>query len=666
MQTELGHIAGLARAVRPPRTPLQQGMRDLTRWLVWFALGASCIVPVLGVLLSKQPVQQMVLTGLSLAFAVIPEELPIIITMVLALGGYRLAHQHAIVKRLQAVETLGAITVIATDKTGTLTQNRMEIRQFFPDRLANRLLVLGGLCSSAMEDGPDLVGDPVDMALLRGGREAGIDRQELRHHASLHDEFTFDTIRKRMAVVYSEGEMFHVVVKGAPEAILACSTHCLVDDREQTLSQAGHEEAAEIAAQMAASGLYMIALAEKRMPAAPHMTQKEAESNLTFVGFIGLIDPPRPQVKEAIAACRAAGVRPIMITGDHPLTARTIAEQIGLNGQAGLLTGSELEALSTEALTSVSASISVYARTTPEQKLRIVQALHARGERVAVTGDGINDAPALAAADIGVAMGETGTDVAREAADMVLADDNFTTIVRAMKEGCILFANLKKGVRYYLACKVALISATLLPVLLRVPVPFAPVQIILMELFMDLAASVTFVNEPPESDLMHQPPRNPQSPFMDRGMVSSVVTSAAGLFAAVSLAYLVTWYLGGGIVRAQTVAFVTWLLGHVLLALNMRSEREPLLRLGFFSNRLMVVWGCATLIFILLAVFVPGGHLLLKTVTLASGDWLLIIPAVLVGTFWLEVRKLFSHLVAHRVSKDELKATFLPKRDKKL
>lgn len=345
-------------------------------------------------------------------------------------------------------------------------------------------------------------------------------------------------------------------------------------------------------------------------------------------------------MKEAIAACRRAGVRPLMITGDHPLTARSIAQQVGLDGSTRLLSGPELDALSDDALKEAVAETSIYARTTPEHKLRIVRALHERGERVAVTGDGINDAPALVSADIGVAMGETGTDVAREAADMVLADDNFTTIVHAIQEGRVLFANLRKGVRYYLACKVALISSTLLPVLLHVPVPFAPVQIILMELFMDLAASATFVNEPPESDLMRQPPRDPRAPFMDRAMVGGIFSGAGGLFVAVSVAYLITWYMTKSISNAQTIAFVTWLLGHVSLAINMRSEREPLVRLGFFSNRLMNLWAAATVIFILFATLVPGVQGLLKTATPTGGQWLLVVAVAVLGTFWIEGRKL--------------------------
>jgi Ca2+-transporting ATPase len=398
--------------------------------------------------------------------------------------------------------------------------------------------------------------------------------------------------------------------------------------------------------EMARQGLRVIAFAEKMMPASRTSrgpTQDEAESGLAFVGLAGFADPPRPEVPGAIAGCRVAGIRPVMITGDHPLTASAIARQIGLddslNAAGRAVSGAELDQLSDKALHELVGEVSIFARTTPEHKLRIVRSLRERGERVAVTGDGVNDAPALAAADIGVAMGETGTDVAREAGDMVLSDDNFATIVRAVAEGRVLFANLRKGVRYYLACKVALMGATLLPVLLRVPVPFAPVQIILMELFMDLAASATFVAEQGEADLMRRSPRDPRARFMDRAMISSIFSSAAGLFAAVSTAYLVTWFTGHDLTQAQTVAFVTWLLGHVCLAINMRSEREPLLKLGLFSNRLMVIWAAATVLFVLAATFVPAVQVVLKTLPLSSGEWALATGAALAGTFWIEARK---------------------------
>jgi Ca2+-transporting ATPase len=639
MHTELGQVVGIAREVRPPRTPLQQAMRNLSGVLVWVALGFSVLVPLLAWLSGSLSLRQAVLTGLSLAFSIIPEELPIIITIVLALGAYRLARQHAIVKRLQAVETLGAATTIATDKTGTLTENRMEVNRFSPTQLEHTLLELGTLCNSAIEGEKTGVGDPLELALLRAARAAGLDVDALRRKYVLRDEFTFDTTRKRMSVVYERDGQRWVIVKGAPEAVLAQCTHQRGEGQTQPLTAADRTDALDVATQMAGEGLRVLAFAEKVVPTEP-MSQEEAEADLTFVGLVGLLDPPRPEVKAALATSRGAGIRTIMVTGDHPLTAQTIAKQIGLDGNTRVLTGPELDALSDDALREDVSQVSIYARTTPADKLRIVQALQQQGERVAVTGDGINDAPALAAADIGIAMGETGTDVAREAADIVLEDDNFTTIVNAIREGRVLFANLKKGVRYYLACKAALVSVVLLPVLLRVPVPFAPIQIILMELFMDLAASATFANEPAEADVMHEPPRNPKARFIDGPMAGSIFGAGAGLFAAVSVAYLVTWYTSGGdLVRAQTVAFVAWLLGHVFLAINLRSEREPLFRLGFFSNRLMILWAVAAIAFVLFATLVPGVQNLLKTTTLSGQDWLLVVIATVIGTFWIEIPK---------------------------
>jgi Ca2+-transporting ATPase len=637
-QSELGRVAELAGEVESPRTPLQKAMRELSGSLVWLALGFSVVVPLLGWLLTDQPLQQLVLTGLSLAFATIPEEMPIIITMVLALGAYRLSKHHAVVKDLQAVETLGAVTVIATDKTGTLTENRMQVSRLYPEEMAARLLHIGVLCNDAAENNGAFLGDPLETALLREAYARGLDVSALRQDVNLKDAYTFDNTRKMMSMLYEREGKRQVALKGAPEAVLARSTHSLVGARAELLDATARREILEQAAHIASQGLHVIACAEKTMYR-DGCTQAEAESELVFVGLVGFADPPRLGVQDAIVACQTAGIRPLIITGDHPLTARAIAGELGLDGDLRMLTGPELDILSDAELRDIVDEVPIYARTTPEHKLRIVRALQERGERVAVTGDGINDAPALVGADIGVAMGERGTDVAREAGDIVLADDNFATIVRAIHEGRVLYANLQKGVRYYLACKVALVSATLLATLLRVPVPFAPIQIILMELFMDLAAAATFVAEPGEADLMRRPPRDPRARFMDRAMLIGIFASAAGLFAAVSIAYLSTWYRGADLNRAQTVAFVTWLLGHVLLALNMRSEREPLLKLGLLSNRLMVIWGAGTLAFVLIATLVPGVRDALKTTPLDFAVWGLVLATAMAGTFWIEVRK---------------------------
>ena len=456
MNSEIGQIAGMARTVKEPRTPLQVLMSELSNFLVWFALGFSALVPLIGIFVAHQDPKQMLLTGLSLAFATIPEELPIIITMVLALGAFRLSKKHAIAKRLSAVESLGSVTVIATDKTGTLTENRMEVNRFEPETLKPRLLELGILCNDAVTNGDDFSGDPVDAAILREAKKAGFNLAAVRTENTIITEFTFDNERKRMSSVYRKNGQYLSAVKGAPESVLAQSNAILQGEAVVPLTESSRQLILERVAQMAAEGLRVIALASRTLPQAENSLE-EVESNLTFTGLIALADPPRPEARDAIALCQRAGIRTIMITGDHPLTALAIARQVGLNGNHAVMTGPELDALTPEEFKQAVSEVSIYARTTPEHKLRIVQALQASGERVAVTGDGINDAPALSAADIGVAMGETGTDVAREAGDLVLADDNFTTIVSAVQEGRLIFENLKKGVRYYLTCKLALV-----------------------------------------------------------------------------------------------------------------------------------------------------------------------------------------------------------------
>ncbi|HMN28196.1 MAG TPA: HAD-IC family P-type ATPase, partial [Caldilineaceae bacterium] len=414
MATELGRVAGMARGVKEPRTPLQEAMDEISRSLVWLAVAFSIVIPILGVLVARQPLETMILTGLSLAFATIPEEIPIIITMVLALGAYRLSKENAVVKHLKAVETLGAVTVIATDKTGTLTQNRMAVSDLFPPSNQQQLLVTGSLCNDTLVAGAQAVGDPLEIALVRAAEEAGIDQQASANAHPRVSEFPFDTVRQRMAVVTKDEHGYHVWVKGAPESILSIATHQQTGASVIALDGQTRQAMLAAAARMAERGLRVIAFGEKAVPAAP-ASQEEAESQLTFLGLAGLVDPPRAEVKGAIDLMQRAGIRTLMVTGDHPLTARAIAQAVGLADNGRVVTGPELDQLSEDEQERVVNEVAIFARTTPEHKLRIARFLQAQGQRVAVTGDGVNDAPALAVADIGVAMGETGSDVAREA-----------------------------------------------------------------------------------------------------------------------------------------------------------------------------------------------------------------------------------------------------------
>jgi Ca2+-transporting ATPase len=330
-----------------------------------------------------------------------------------------------------------------------------------------------------------------------------------------------------------------------------------------------------------------------------------------------------------------------MITCDHPETAKAIAAQVGINSE-NVLTGGEIATMTDNDLKKALKNTNVFARVTPEDKLRLVRLLKENGEIVAVTGDGINDAPALKEAHIGISMGIRGTDVAKETADMILTDDNFATLETAVKEGRKLFSNLRKGIRYYLACKIALVSIFIVPIILGIPLPFAPIQIIVLELFMDLAASATFVAEPEEAGIMSSPPKNPKDPFMNKSMLTSLALGALSLFAAVTATYLFTWYqnpTASAIQHAQTVAFATWMIGHILLALNFRSEKEPLSKLGILSNKIMVLWALIAVATLVIATNVPGIATSLKITSLTLTDWLLVVAVALVSTFWIELKK---------------------------
>lgn len=649
--TEVARIAGLAAAARPPRTPLQQQLGQLAGWLLWVALGFSVLVPLLSVVLVGRPWREALLEGLTLAFATIPEELPILITIVLGVGAYRLARERAIVKRLQAAETLGSVSVIGTDKTGTLTENRMHVAELFVDDArhpasdavgptAARLLTVSALATEAHVAATDrrvrLVGDPTDTALLALAQRAGL--LQVREAVRVIDELPFDDRRKRIGVIYERDGARWIAVKGAPESVLPICGRVLVDGREDTLDAARREAVVRSVDAMAARGQRVIACAERRLAPDAPPASAAAEADLTLVGLAGLEDPPRPEVPDAVRALRAAGVRVLMLTGDHPATARAIADRVGL--EAGqVVSGRDLAPTSDETVARLVRDVSVFARITPEDKLRIVRALQDAGQVVAVTGDGVNDAPALRQAAIGIAMGRRGTDVAREAADLVLSDDNFATVATAVRAGRMLYENLWKAVRYYLAAKVGLIATSLAAVLMRLPLPFVPVQIIVLELFMDLGASTTFVVEPPEEDVMNRPPRDPRRPFMDRVMVAGILAGGLSLGAAVLLTYVWATAVGLPLDVARTAAFVAWMAGHLVLAAHMRSARVPLLARGLLLTRPFLAWGVGVLALVVVGTHVPFLGQRLHLTALPTSAWLVALGTGLLLPSWWEIVK---------------------------
>jgi Ca2+-transporting ATPase len=614
--TRLGQVASSVAQVRPPRTRLQLAMRSLAGKLVWVAVGFSVLIPLIG-LLRGQDLRTMFLTGLSLAFATVPEELPIIITMVLGIGSLRLAQRHFLVKQLSAAETMGSATVIVTDKTGTITESRMTVASTFPEQ--DRARIVGAALGTVVDYAPTT--SPIELALQDAAREIGAP-----HPAADVDRLRDIADGSKTKAALRGGTLY---VSGAPEDVLAACVSV-------------PPGAADAAAAEAQAGRRVIAIATREVPASlAGAPWADLERDLDFVGLVAFEDPPRAGVAETLRQLASAGIRTIMVTGDHPATAAAIAREVGIGGagEIEVLTGDELAAMDDGALRNSLTHVSVFARTSPADKYRIVTALQALGEVVAVTGDGVNDAIALRGADIGIAMGVRGTDVAKEAAAAVLADDDYVTIAHGVWEGRTFFDNLRKGVKYYLSVKAALVAVFLLPVLVGLPLPFSPIQIIVLELFMDLAASAGFVAEKAEADVMTARPRPKSASLFDRGELVDLFVKGAFLFAAVTGVYLWARAVGLPFEVQRTLAFSSWIVGHVALALESRSDRRSLLTLGVFSNRVIDLWALTAAAFLLIWVYVPVLGSGLNLTPVPALTLLGVAAAVIVWTALLELWK---------------------------
>jgi Ca2+-transporting ATPase len=652
VNSELGRVVGITKAAKEPKTNMQLAMKQLSKTLVWIALFFSILIPVLSYVRGVQTNPgEALLYGLSLAFVVIPEELPIIITMVLGVGSYALSKKGAIVKRLRAAEALGNVTVIATDKTGTITENKMRVEHLYFDgtiyrsqdfkenekaALKTALLASDAILNTTVSM---VLSNPMAQAIIERLKQDGIDTQNVTKDWLLKDELSFDVKRKLASYIYLYGNSLVVLSSGAPERILANATKILVKGKETPLNDTVISELNRVMEQMAQSGERLLGFGYHRLHDNLAFDKQNLETDIVFVGILGFIDPPRKEVKGAIQKCQEAGIKVIMITGDHPETAKAIASQVGISSSK-VLTGIEISKMTDDDLEKALRNTYVFARATPEDKLRLVRLLRENGEIVAVTGDGINDAPALKEAHIGVAMGIRGTDVAKETADMILTDDNFATIETAVKEGRKLYSNLRKGIRYYLACKVALVSIFLVPIALGIPLPFAPIQIIVLELFMDLAASATFVAEPEETGIMNKPPNSPKEKFMNDSMLRSLFLGALSLFLAVTSTFLIAWHTTQNVPYARTIAFATWMFGHIFLALNFRSERVPLIKEGLLSNKVMLLWALLVFATLLIGTSLPFIQTAIQITGLNFQDWALVIAVAFVATFWMELKKI--------------------------
>lgn len=595
----LGRIATLVAQTKEPRTPLQRRMGELARALLWVALAASVLIPLIGIAAGRPP-REMLLTGLSLAFATVPEELSVLIVVVLGLGSLQLARRGAIVRRLVAAETLGAVTVVCTDKTGTLTENRMALAVAIP---AGTLCAVGAadpdidprtLRAAALATGPTEL-DPIDRAIRAAAGGADASRPDMR-------SFPFDR-SVRLASGYARtGRGIEAGVKGAPEAVLDRATAWRDGEALRPLDEPTRLTLLAAAAGKGQTGR-VLAVASRALDRAP-ASRDELERDLVFEGVLVLRDPVRPEVPSAVRALLQAGVRITVITGDQTSTAAAVAREAGIPG-ADVLSGAEIAALDDAALARRTAAGMVVSRAQPADKLRIVQALGAAGEVVMVTGDGVNDAPALRAATVGVAMGRAGSDAARQAAQIVLTDDSFATLVAAVREGRRLYDNFRKVIRYYLAVKVALVLVMAAAAVLGSALPFTPVQIVILELFMDLGAALAFVNQPADADIMRRPPRDPTARFLDRSMLAGLFAGAVTLAAVVFAAFWVgagRFGVGGG----HTLALVAWMVGHAALGLAMAGGGGLGFIRGLARNPPMLGWAACAVAFAVLIVSVPG------------------------------------------------------------
>jgi Ca2+-transporting ATPase len=693
MNTELGHIATLIQEVDTGMTPLQKRLDQLGKVLGLVALVIAGLIFVLGII-DGESIELMFMTAVSIAVAAVPEGLPAVVTITLALGAKRMLKRQALIRKLPAVETLGSVTVICSDKTGTLTENRMtvmvldvaghrleqeteELRRGMPvGAVAAKipqqvhpslalLLIGGSLCNDATlkmsEEGRfRTIGDPTEGAMIVMAAHAGLSKPELDRQFPRAGEVPFDSDRKRMTTINEvrgaiEPVEFQGVwqaayaalgqprymafTKGSPDGLVAISDRVWVADRVEPLTAEWRDRIMQANNELAQNGMRVLGVAVRSIEAPPNGSAPAVEHDLIFVGLYGMIDPPRAEVKDAVQTCRSAGIRPIMITGDHPLTARQIATELGIASNGRVLTGQEVEQMSSEELQNAVADVSVFARVSPEHKLKIVGALQARGEIASMTGDGVNDAPALKKADIGVAMGITGTDVSKEAADMVLLDDNFATIVAAVEEGRVIFDNIKKFVKFSIAGNVGKIMVALLGPLpmFDLPLPLQPLQLLWLNLLTDGLLGLGMGVEPAEKDIMKRPPANPRESIFAGGMVSYIAVVGI-LTGAIALAVGVAYYNSGN-PYWQTMIFTVLCFSQIGQAFATRSSTESFFKMQLLGNRLLL--GMAGLVALaqLAAIYLPFMNNFMYTLPLPIADLVFAIVASSVVFWAIELQK---------------------------
>ncbi len=677
MQTEFGKIAQLLQTVETGKTPLQQNLDKVGSVLARAALVVVAIIVAVG-LFRGQPFIEMLIFGIALAVAVVPEALPAVVTISLAIGVQKMVKRNALIRRLPAVETLGSTSVICSDKTGTLTKDEMTVRRIFsggqmfkvsgagyapegvfsvdggtavpPTEALNLMLTAATLASDThLINGEndsgnfwDIKGDPTEGALIVAAAKAGLQKEALDADFPRVHEIPFTSETKRMTTLHTVNDGLTAYAKGAPEVIIDSCDFVLTDNGVGPLDAAGKTHILEQAEVMAGEALRVLAISTKT-----NTTLEHSETSMTFLGLAGMIDPPRLEAKAAIALCTDAGIRPVMITGDHPVTAQAVARELGLLYNGGrVVTGAELEDMSDEQFQREVENISVYARVSPAHKLRVVTAWQERGHIVAMTGDGVNDAPALKKADIGIAMGITGTDVTKEAAAMTLTDDNFASIVAAVEEGRGVFGNIKKYLMYLISSNIGEIGLMAGSALMGLPLPLTAVQILYVNLATDGLPALALSVDPPEKDLMKRKPRDPRTGIFTRPVVTLMVLG--GLWSTMINLGLFTWALnsGRGQEEAMTMTFVSLVLIQFFKAYNFRSDRHSVLNKPFENKWLNLAVGWEMVLLVLI-IYVPFLHEAFSTYALPLMDWLIVgvlsvtIVPVLEIAKWFERRGWF-------------------------
>jgi Ca2+-transporting ATPase len=663
MGTEFGKIAGMLQDVKKEQTPLQINLDQLGKWVAIGALALCLVLAGIGVLRGHQ-ILEMLIWGVSLAVAAVPEALPAVVTISLALGVQRMVRRHALIRKLPAVETLGCTTFICSDKTGTLTQDQMTIRRLYVDgRLIDvtgvgyepkgeftfggkslnpeedaalqRLLQIGSLCNDTSLTSANgawkIKGDPTEGALVVTAAKAGLWQEKLQSQSPRIHEIPFSSETKRMTTVHQTPEGKIAYSKGAPEVILSSCSHIYRNGQETKLNDDDKNNILSVSHQMAGDALRVLGLAYKQLPDTAN-TAETAEKDMVFVGLAGMIDPPREEVKEAVKLCDQAGIKSVMITGDHKLTAVAIARELGILKEGAAFTGAEIDNMSDEEFEALADKIEVYARVSPAHKLRVVEALAKKGHVVAMTGDGVNDAPALKKADIGVAMGITGTDVTKEAADMVLTDDNFASIVSAVEEGRGIFGNIKKYLIYLLSCnlgEIVLMAVVILfGPLFGLPagtIPLIAIQLLYVNLATDGLPAIALSVDPPDLDIMKQKPR-PRNQTIFTAPVLRYL-AGAGIWTALVTLGMFLWAIDSGkdFLEAQGLCFITLILIEFFNAFNCRSLEYSLFKIGPFSNK-WLIWAILITMAMTIPIFyVPFLQEVFHAYALSLTDWLIAI-----------------------------------------